>query len=180
MESLPPEMVVAIFRLLSLPDCCRLCAISRHFSSLLPLAVSLFRIRRLVVREPDFVDVDFLRRCGLADAVGEVVVILDGFGQPTIDYLQSLFRVCTRVKSLSFKCASNSKVKSKITPIFPLNILFLGIETKTVKRFDYNDENVDWADMVVTAGGDGTFLMGSSKILDRNKPIIGINTDPTK
>jgi len=55
-----------------------------------------------------------------------------------------------------------------------------GIETKTVKRFDYNDENVDWADMVVTAGGDGTFLMGSSKILDRNKPIIGINTDPTK
>ena len=73
-------------------------------------------------------------------------------------------------------------MKSKITPIFPLKLtlLFLGIETKTVKRFDYNDENVDWADMVVTAGGDGTFLMGSSKILDRNKPIIGINTDPTK
>ena len=37
-----------------------------------------------------------------------------------------------------------------------------------------------WADMVVTTGGDGTFLMGSSKILNRGKPVIGINTDPTR
>jgi len=55
-----------------------------------------------------------------------------------------------------------------------------GVETRTVKRFEYNDEVVDWADMVVTAGGDGTFLMGSSKILNRSKPVIGINTDPTR
>ena len=34
--------------------------------------------------------------------------------------------------------------------------------------------------MVVTTGGDGTFLMGSSKILNRGKPVIGINTDPTR
>ena len=34
--------------------------------------------------------------------------------------------------------------------------------------------------MVVTTGGDGTFLMGSSKILNRSKPVIGINTDPTR
>ena len=37
-----------------------------------------------------------------------------------------------------------------------------------------------WADMVVTTGGDGTFLMGASKILNRGKPVIGINTDPTR
>lgn len=55
-----------------------------------------------------------------------------------------------------------------------------GIETRILKRFEYNDENVQWADMIITAGGDGTFLMGSSKILNRDKPIIGINTDPTK
>ena len=30
------------------------------------------------------------------------------------------------------------------------------------------------------SGGDGTFLMGSSKILNRYKPIVGINTDPTR
>ena len=34
--------------------------------------------------------------------------------------------------------------------------------------------------MIVTTGGDGTFLMGSSKILNRSKPVIGINTDPTR
>jgi len=55
-----------------------------------------------------------------------------------------------------------------------------GVETKTVKRFEYNDEVVRWADMVVTTGGDGTFLMGSSKILNRGKPVVGFNTDPTR
>ena len=55
-----------------------------------------------------------------------------------------------------------------------------GVETRTVKRCEYNDEVVRWADMVVTTGGDGTFLMGASKILNRSKPVIGINTDPTR
>ena len=34
--------------------------------------------------------------------------------------------------------------------------------------------------MIVTTGGDGTFLMGASKILNRSKPVVGINTDPTR
>ena len=44
-----------------------------------------------------------------------------------------------------------------------------GVEMRTVKR-----------NMVITTGGDGTFLMGASKILDKNKPVIGFNTDPTR
>ncbi|OON18058.1 hypothetical protein X801_06097 [Opisthorchis viverrini] len=32
--------------------------------------------------------------------------------------------------------------------------------------------------MIFTAGGDGTFLMGASKIMDCRKLIIGLNTDP--
>ena len=56
-----------------------------------------------------------------------------------------------------------------------------GIETRLVKRIqEYTDELVGWADMIVTTGGDGTFLMGASKIFDRNKPVIGFNTDPTR
>jgi len=55
-----------------------------------------------------------------------------------------------------------------------------GVETRVVKRFEYNDEMVKWADMIVTTGGDGTFLMAASKILNRGKPVIGINTDPTR
>jgi len=56
-----------------------------------------------------------------------------------------------------------------------------GLEIRLVKRIqEYTDDLVKWADMVVTTGGDGTFLMGASKIFDRNKPVIGINTDPTR
>jgi len=56
-----------------------------------------------------------------------------------------------------------------------------GVEIRIVKRNqEYTDEIVKWADMIVTTGGDGTFLMGASKILDKSKPVIGFNTDPTR
>lgn len=55
-----------------------------------------------------------------------------------------------------------------------------GIETKVVNRFQYNNDVVDWADLIVTAGGDGTYLLAASKVKTKNKPIIGINTDPTR
>jgi len=32
----------------------------------------------------------------------------------------------------------------------------------------------------VTTGGDGTFLMAACRIQDREKPVIGFNTDPTR
>lgn len=55
-----------------------------------------------------------------------------------------------------------------------------GIETRVVYRFDYTDPNIEWADAIVTTGGDGTFLLAASRILDRNKPLIGFNSDPTR
>ena len=55
-----------------------------------------------------------------------------------------------------------------------------GVETKVVNRFEYNSEVIEWADVIFTAGGDGTFLMACAKINDRNKPIIGLNSDPTR
>ena len=53
-----------------------------------------------------------------------------------------------------------------------------GIETKLVNRFDYTHDLINWADAIITTGGDGTFLMAASKITSREKPVIGINTDP--
>lgn len=53
-----------------------------------------------------------------------------------------------------------------------------GIESRLVRRFGYTQEAVDWADAVFSAGGDGTFLMASSKVRTKHKPVIGINTDP--
>ncbi|XP_060567958.1 NAD kinase 2, mitochondrial-like [Ruditapes philippinarum] len=55
-----------------------------------------------------------------------------------------------------------------------------GIETKVVKRPQFTNEILDWADAVFTAGGDGTFLDAASKIHNRDKPIIGVNTDPKR
>ncbi|XP_033737954.1 NAD kinase 2, mitochondrial-like [Pecten maximus] len=54
------------------------------------------------------------------------------------------------------------------------------IETRVVNRFQYNEEVVNWADLIVTAGGDGTYLLAASKIKVKDKPIIGINTDPKR
>ncbi|VDQ03459.1 unnamed protein product [Trichobilharzia regenti] len=53
-----------------------------------------------------------------------------------------------------------------------------GLEVRVVDRRTYSMDSVNWADVVFTAGGDGTFLFGASKILHPNKPVIGLNTDP--
>lgn len=55
-----------------------------------------------------------------------------------------------------------------------------GVETKKVQRDEYTTDLVEWADMIFTTGGDGTFLLGASKIVTPDKPVIGINTDPTR
>ncbi|UYV83582.1 NADK2 [Cordylochernes scorpioides] len=54
------------------------------------------------------------------------------------------------------------------------------IETKVVNRLQYTDDLIDWADVIFTAGGDGTFLMAASKITSSDKPVIGVNSDPSR
>ncbi|KAL7633773.1 UNVERIFIED_CONTAM: hypothetical protein RMT77_015727 [Armadillidium vulgare] len=55
-----------------------------------------------------------------------------------------------------------------------------GVETKVVSRFDYTDANIAWADAVVTTGGDGTYLLAATRIVDNKKPVIGFNSDPLR
>ncbi|XP_069740524.1 NAD kinase 2, mitochondrial isoform X2 [Narcine bancroftii] len=55
-----------------------------------------------------------------------------------------------------------------------------GIEVRLLKRRDYTEEIVRWADAIVSAGGDGTMLLSASKVLGRLKPVIGVNTDPER
>ncbi|XP_018423764.1 PREDICTED: NAD kinase 2, mitochondrial isoform X2 [Nanorana parkeri] len=55
-----------------------------------------------------------------------------------------------------------------------------GIEVQVVKRRDYDEATVRWADAIISAGGDGTMLLAASKVLDRFKPVIGVNTDPER
>ncbi|KAI3413850.1 hypothetical protein GPALN_011328 [Globodera pallida] len=52
------------------------------------------------------------------------------------------------------------------------------IEWKIVRRRQYSETLAQWADLIISAGGDGTFLTASKRIPDGRKPVIGINTDP--
>ncbi|KGL80543.1 hypothetical protein N309_09252, partial [Tinamus guttatus] len=54
------------------------------------------------------------------------------------------------------------------------------IEVRLVKRREYNEETVRWADAVISAGGDGTMLLAASKVFNKFKPVIGVNTDPER
>lgn len=55
-----------------------------------------------------------------------------------------------------------------------------GIEVRVVNRGEYNEEVVRWADAIISAGGDGTMLLVASKVLSKDKPVVGVNTDPER
>ncbi|XP_068561792.1 NAD kinase 2, mitochondrial isoform X2 [Cebidichthys violaceus] len=56
----------------------------------------------------------------------------------------------------------------------------VGIEVRVVKRGEYDEEVVRWADAIISAGGDGTMLLVASKVLSKDKPVVGVNTDPER
>ena len=47
-------------------------------------------------------------------------------------------------------------------------------------RFKYNEECINWADVIVPTGGDGTFLLAASRIRDNKTPVVGFNSDPSR
>uniref|UniRef100_H3C8T4 NAD kinase 2, mitochondrial n=1 Tax=Tetraodon nigroviridis TaxID=99883 RepID=H3C8T4_TETNG len=54
------------------------------------------------------------------------------------------------------------------------------VEVRVVKRGEYDQGVVGWADAIVSAGGDGTMLLVASKVLSKDKPVVGVNTDPER
>lgn len=59
-------------------------------------------------------------------------------------------------------------------------LLDANIETRVIGRFGLDQSVIDWADVVFTAGGDGTYLQAANKFVNTTKPLIGINTDPER
>uniref|UniRef100_A0A3Q3W8K7 NAD kinase 2, mitochondrial n=1 Tax=Mola mola TaxID=94237 RepID=A0A3Q3W8K7_MOLML len=55
-----------------------------------------------------------------------------------------------------------------------------GIWVQVMKRGEYDEEVVRWADAIISAGGDGTMLLVASKVLSKDKPVVGVNTDPER
>ncbi len=51
------------------------------------------------------------------------------------------------------------------------------INVKVIQRFNYTLDDIQWSDAILTAGGDGTFLLAAAKINNSTKPLFGINTD---
>ncbi|XP_072937516.1 NAD kinase 2, mitochondrial [Epargyreus clarus] len=56
----------------------------------------------------------------------------------------------------------------------------MGLKVEMASRLTYNDELINWCDVVVPCGGDGTFLLAASRVRDANKPVIGFNSAPHK
>lgn len=55
-----------------------------------------------------------------------------------------------------------------------------GVDCEVVDNAELTGDLVSASDAVFTAGGDGIFLMAANKVVDKAKPVIGINTDPTR
>ncbi|XP_074035809.1 NAD kinase 2, mitochondrial isoform X2 [Leptinotarsa decemlineata] len=56
----------------------------------------------------------------------------------------------------------------------------MGIDVEVVNRLNCNEDMVKEADVVLPTGGDGTFLLAASRVLDNKKPVVGFNSDPTR
>ncbi|XP_014235737.1 NAD kinase 2, mitochondrial isoform X1 [Trichogramma pretiosum] len=54
----------------------------------------------------------------------------------------------------------------------------LNIDFRVKSRYNVDIDSINWADLVIPVGGDGTFLMASNLMNSNSKPIIGINSDP--
>uniref|UniRef100_A0A1L8E135 NAD kinase 2, mitochondrial n=1 Tax=Nyssomyia neivai TaxID=330878 RepID=A0A1L8E135_9DIPT len=59
-----------------------------------------------------------------------------------------------------------------------------GVEVRVVDRHSITKESINWADIIVPVGGDGTFLMAASRAdsingpVGRKIPVVGFNSDP--
>lgn len=75
---------------------------------------------------------------------------------------------------------NHHKIHTKSKDHVAKTLAEFGIEHRIVNRFEYNQEQIEWADVIITTGGDGTFLMAASKIFNKDKLVIGINSDPSR
>ena len=53
-----------------------------------------------------------------------------------------------------------------------------GIPLRVRNRESLSATDINWADTIFSAGGDGNFLFTASKVLTPNKLVVGLNTDP--
>lgn len=75
-------------------------------------------------------------------------------------------------------CASPSAYVCLVPHITLLTCRSQGVEVRLRDRNEYSEEDVEWADSVFSAGGDGNFLWTASKVFSPDKLVVGFNSDP--
>lgn len=51
------------------------------------------------------------------------------------------------------------------------------MELRVVRSWQYTDDEVNWADCIVSCGGNGTFLMVAARIRSVDKPLMGVTSE---
>ncbi|CAH0404296.1 unnamed protein product [Chilo suppressalis] len=74
----------------------------------------------------------------------------------------------------------NHKEQKAFEDIVAKSLKDFGVQVEMASRLKYNDDLINWCDVVVPCGGDGTFLLAASRVRDANKPVIGFNSAPHK
>uniref|UniRef100_A0A0X3P076 NAD kinase 2 n=1 Tax=Schistocephalus solidus TaxID=70667 RepID=A0A0X3P076_SCHSO len=52
------------------------------------------------------------------------------------------------------------------------------VEVRVVDFKEYDFSDAEWSDLIISVGGDGTFLSAASKVLSRDKVLVGLNSRP--
>nr|CAB3246485.1 NAD kinase 2, mitochondrial [Phallusia mammillata] len=99
------------------------------------------------------------------------------------NYSEDQFKEVLKIRGSSYHALLSKHNKHLKNMEYLKNVLMKrGIEFKISSRGNtsFTKECVEWADAVITAGGDGTFLSTATKIKNSHKPLIGINTAPDR
>lgn len=66
----------------------------------------------------------------------------------------------------------------KLVLVNPVSYRSQGVAVRLRDRENYSGADVEWAESVFSAGGDGNYLWAASKVLSPDKVVVGLNTDP--
>ncbi|CAB0006434.1 unnamed protein product [Nesidiocoris tenuis] len=104
---------------------------------------------------------------------------LEKLSYPQLSYDE--YDRCLRIRGTDLESLlQTTKIHQQLSDKLESNLRNAGFQVVVIDRTQYTPDAIEWADLIVTAGGDGTFLIAASEIQNRDKPLLGFNTNPSK
>ncbi|BES95478.1 ATP-NAD kinase [Nesidiocoris tenuis] len=104
---------------------------------------------------------------------------LEKLSYPQLSYDE--YDRCLRIRGTDLESLlQTTKIHQQLSDKLESNLRNAGFQVDVIDRTQYTPDAIEWADLIVTAGGDGTFLIAASEIQNRDKPLLGFNTNPSK